>query len=1175
MRRLYTYMLLLLALAISCQRIDLPEESPTDKPACAIGGKATITFSTDNLQDVPTKAIIDPSVDVETMHLVLFDENGMLVEVCEAIKLGSSNHDNHTGGHSYTVTLTVTDKPRKIHFIANCPLDQIVYGHESSIIGNMYVDKNDREHKTTYETSYWARIEVPYILVEEKEETLEDGTKRIVVSLHSSIKDKFEHVPLLRNYAMLTVENKITDNTFRFEGYTVYNIIDRGTVAPYNNKTQQFQSFLYTNESNSIVNYTYPQLSGAPFYYEGHALSSATLITDYARNSDGTVKIFKSGDPFYIYERKISVMTDEEEKWKESPPHIIIKGKYNNDQPVTDASPTYYYKMDLVYTTKDAQNYEEIEYYNILRNFRYQFNLTDVHDVGYNSLEEAVAGAAGNNISGSSSTSTLTNVSDNEGRLWVSYTDTTLVNGTEYKDNGDAINPISFKFKYIPNYYDNTKDDYQQTRNDLVRFDSIIGDVITGEDGFIVETNDITEGSWAGYRNVSIHIKQPDQIIHQQILELKTNSAHLNRDIRYTLREKLAMVVECTPKVAGNMKEEVTVDIKLPDGLTDDMFPLALNIETLDRTLSPNAQENTIPVTAGPSIIDVDGRRGENSFFYTVTIPTLAAYKALPSEGVMKVYTTHWYTNKAANASTVYVDNKYFNQAHDSWENYTKTFSNVSISETEIPLGAGREVTVSFTMPNTDNSPVTLTMTGLKDASGNSTIIVTPTNGSSSNVTVSTNGNNKTVKVTGLYTTSVDGAVKVNIDANGYKDENLAASRTMNQFGVTGFNPSYISGSGDLRNLSVEYTFTIPTYYPDMVVNVTLDGLVPNDKDGEEEDRLVEVEGRSAIRQYTFAPGAAGTYVLKLKTINKDACTCSLRLEAEDYYYETVTSTVGQGEVHYEFNATTNRDILYSNQEATITFEIPAEAYQTGMKVNITLDGLTSVNNGNKLTGSNGSYVYTINNKAADNKYTFNVKPSGTGAGERKVTLEASTYLFTTETITIQQRVSHALMAKNTNTKDNSNVYDVQAVYQLKNPLTNGQSYELSFYVKADSQVSGQIGVFLKKTSDDGAQRQYDDRGQVTTQWKEIKFTVTANQDNFNMIAINIGKVLPTNAIYFDNVSLKHNGTELIINGDFEESSPDNWDFVEKHADDWWTKVNTGATPVPSCTLSIVSPGRE
>jgi hypothetical protein len=199
-----------------------------------------------------TRGVIDPTkMKVNTLHLIVFDENGMLVEICEAEKGDSSDHDDHQGGSHYTVTLTLTDEPRIIHYVANCPVDQVEYGHETSVIGNMYVDRNGSEGaQTAYETSYWARIEVPHILV--KEETINGTT---VVSLADDIKDKFTHVPLLRNYAEITVTDE-TDNTFLFEGFTVYNLLDRGTVAPYNSNTHEFQSFFDRDSVGKITNYS-------------------------------------------------------------------------------------------------------------------------------------------------------------------------------------------------------------------------------------------------------------------------------------------------------------------------------------------------------------------------------------------------------------------------------------------------------------------------------------------------------------------------------------------------------------------------------------------------------------------------------------------------------------------------------------------------------------------------------------------------------------------------------------------------------------------------------------------------------------------------------------------------------------------------------------------------------
>lgn len=865
MRRLFNiYILVLLALGVACQRVDLPEvNQPAELPIGEIGSKVTISFSTADVTGPETRGVVDPKLEVETLHLIVFDENGMLVEVCEAAVSESSDHidpntgEVHQGGKHYTVTLTVTDQPRIIHYVANCDVDQVMYGHETSVIGNMFVDRNgSKGAETKYETSYWARIEVPYILV--TEEVNNNGT--VVVSLVDEIKDQFIHVPLLRNYAEIIVTDE-TDDTFYFEGYTVYNLLNRGTVAPYNSNTQQFQSFTYfDDETQKIANYSYPQILALG--YEGHALTSAELITDFIRNDDGTVKIYKSGEPFYVYERKVSVMTDEEEKWRESPPHIIIKGRYNNGQPVdSNTGEVFYYKMDLVYT-EGADGNEEIKYYNILRNYMYQFNLKEIHDVGYKSLDEAVAGAAGNNISGSTTTSKLTNISDNEGRLWVSYTDITLVTGED----------VTLRYKYIPNYYGTQENEYDHgaVRNDLVRFaNDKNGDVITRID----ETeNDASDG----WREVTIHVNAPSDIIRQQILYLKTDNVNLNRQIRYTLRQKLTMEVECTPKVKSAIKEKMQVDIKLPIGMTEDMFPLELNMETLNRTLSPDASKNTIPVNTGPSIIDIDGRRGEQSYYYTVTIPTFIAYQELPDDGNMKVVTTHWLTNMAANASTFYVANKYFNQGSDSWENYEHVFSNVSCSPSAV--GVGKDVTINFTMANgAVNTPVTISLEGMT-YNGATEFTYTPSQ--------------QSVTLTGLKTTTDTDPVSFTLNAENYNIYGpVEGSRLTYQF-EGAFAATSLKAEADIK---VDFTFDIPaeaftalkTLYPDagdagVPMYVILERLHPAD------DQLVYSQARAEGDRYIYRIKQAGTQTIKLATTNADVGDCTVTLQADYFDDETV-----------------------------------------------------------------------------------------------------------------------------------------------------------------------------------------------------------------------------------------------------------------------------------------------
>ena len=982
MRRIYTYILALLTLSVACQRVDLPEDSPinqpTELPTGAIGSKATITFSTADLTGSETRGVLDPNVqdpttDIKTLHLIVFDENGMLVEVCEAKELGNSDHvdpetgETHKGGRHYTVTLTVTDEPRIIHYVANCPVDQVVYGHETSIIGNMFVDRNGSEGaKTVHEVSYWARIEVPCILVEEKEVTQADGTKKKVISLVDEIEHKFKHVPLLRNYAEITVLDNTEQTDFEFIGFTVYNLLDRGTVAPYNSNKQKFQSFTYIDpETEKMKNYSYPQISSQG--YEGHALTSAQLITDFIRNDDGTIKIYKAGDPFYVYERKVSVMTDEEEKWRESPPHIIIKGRYNHGKQVTDASPIYYYKMDLVYHGTDASGNEEIKYYNILRNFKYKFTLTQVNDEGYTSLDLAVAGAAGNNISGSSSTSKLTNVSDNAGRLWVSYTDITLV-------TNDAV---TFRYKYIPNYYGVEEHQYTkgEVHNELVRFDenTIIGDVITG---FEVADTDTTFEGESGWREVTISVNTPDDIIRQQIVSLKTDNSNLNRQIRHTLRKKLTMQVECTPKVKPEIKQGVQVDIKLPAGMTDDMFPLSLNMETDDRTLSPDATKNSIPVTTGYSIID--GKRSELSYYYTVTIPTIDDYKRLPSEGNMKVYTTHWLTNKADNASTFYVDNKYFTQGYDIWENYQYEFSNVECSTAA--LGVGKDVTIKFTMANgAINTPVTISLNGMT-YNGKTEMEYTPSQ------------NN--VIITGLKTTTDTEAVSFTLDADNYNIASAEGARETYQFNGAFVGVTSLEASADVE---VDFTFNIS---PDALealrslnkltsdnpapvpMFVTLNRMHPAD------DKLTVSQAKAEGDRYIYLINEAGPQTIRLATTEDAGGPCTVTLQAD--YFDTETVTIQQvGREFKSLNITNNRIAQGLGRSVNITFQLAdvdkdAQKDVTVALVNMAVNGKNTftINTGDSNAVSNNNGTYTIKN----------VVTADDPAGELKVTITARGY---------------------------------------------------------------------------------------------------------------------------------------------------------------------------------------
>lgn len=913
----------LAGIALSCQRAEILEDNAV-RPGENGYGEATVSFSTLLAGDTPTKAMGDtPDADIKSMHLVVFDENGMLVEVREATRATSStNHivtenTTHYYETEFDVTLTVTDQRRFIHIIANCPVDQISYGHEISVIGNLYVTKGEE-----IETAYWARIEVPYILVDET--TDENGN--IVSTLDEYIAGAFKCIPMLRNYAQIVVTDS-TDSTdgndkFKLLGFTIYNTIHLGTVAPYNNTNQTFQSFL----DQYGAKYSYPDLT--ELNYLGHALAAVELDTELPKDENGDYLFWEPYDAtspsersfFNMYERKISVKTSEEEKWDESPPHLIIKGTYDSKE--------YYYKVDLVYNVLDDKGKPiEKKYYNILRNFLYKFTIAKVVGPGYDTIEEAVNGATSNNLSGSATTTKFKNISDQAGRLWVSYTDTTLV-------NGDAI---KFRYKYIPDLSTMT------ISNDEVRLERMRGEVI---EDYEVATTDITSGDWAGYREVTLEIKEPSSTHKEQAFQVKTDNINLSREIRHYLKPVYRMEVECTPKVAAAIGEAVQVDIKLPLGLTEDMFPLNLDIEVYDMSLSPNASMNTLPVVSGPSVIPDPAKVGKPTFHYVKTIATKADYDAMATVNNRKIIPTYWFTNKAANASTVYVVNKYFEAAFDYFVNdgVTYTFSDVQFTTDPVEGGIGKSVDATFTMDADDadyaSRVVTVTLNGLSDAAGNSTFTLTP--------------DSRTVNLTGLLTTNAKQNISFSVSADEYSYAYGYAARKFYEFNGS-FAESYLSvAAGE----TATYSFSIPEYTEGMVVYVTMDGLKPSAS----ETKLSEAsEG-----VYTFTPAAAGNYSFTLETLNATEGVCSVTMAADDYYYLEETATIDQANITVIEQRTASFTTNNNNRPDNIDDITTSLSLSSGEIISYNLS----------ISRSNNTYTITITNitvKNVQNETTLTV----------------------------------------------------------------------------------------------------------------------------------------------------------------------------------------------------------
>jgi hypothetical protein len=237
----------------------------------------------------------------------------------------------------------------------------------------------------------------------------------------------------------------------------------------------------------------------------------------------------------------------------------------------------------------------------------------------------------------------------------------------------------------------------------------------------------------------------------------------------------------------------------------------------------------------------------------------------------------------AANASTIYVDNKYFEQGHDSWKNYQYTFSNVSCSSSAV--GVDKDVTISFTMADgAINKPVTISLKGMT-YNGETVVTYTPSQ--------------KSVSISGFKTTTATDPVSFTLDADEYNIlDPVKGDRLTYQFNGAFVGVTSLEAEADVEvdftfNISAEAFSALQSLYPDagdagVPMYVTLDRMHPAD------DQLIYSQVRAEGDRYLYRIKQAGKQTIKLATTEDNGGTCKVTLQAD--YFDTETVTINQKE---------------------------------------------------------------------------------------------------------------------------------------------------------------------------------------------------------------------------------------------------------------------------------------
>lgn len=662
-------------LLISCH----DDEMSNTSPSAVEKGKVALNLSLylPELEQVKSRSFSDSDGDGYLaylqncpLQLVVFDENGVLVEAHDITPKGDNGKDEV----NFSVNLETSTEPRHIHCIVNSPVKAIEYedfGLESDLIGELSKALDDEidddatttnVDETSHQDAYWQLLEL---------DKIDDS---------NDTKSKLQRIPLIRNFVKISVNTTITDAShFELLGYAVVNEWDKGTVAPYKGGGV----FASLNDGENMKDY--PTITNTE-KYEGVWPSNAQLI-----NRDATKVVFKeftsatngenttyTGSSYYMYERRNTYADN-----KDIPPtYLLIKGKYRGGG-------ESYYKLDLVYDKDDTGVNKQ--YYNLLRNFHYQINIEDVTGNGYATPKEAAEHAASNNLTGAIDIRDLTNISDGVDRLFVSYTDYTVVDNT---------NPVEIKYRFLEgnNTFNNTgvvtsikeqteypiEDVYYKTDNGVVY---IYED--GQKNGDYVSNEDIPQNSDDGWSTIYVTFKEipTDFKVYTNVLSFSYQG--LIREVDYNLRKIMPMIVECNPRnVREGIKQQVAVNILIPTEITGpndpyQLFPLEFWVEAEQLTISPNVVDNKGAITLSPSEMPVESgisiipNKNKQTFRYKRTI-TNEEYQTLlqtPIDRNGDKYVQipcHFLTNTTNSATAVYAQNEYFTLVEEgSFENFS------------------------------------------------------------------------------------------------------------------------------------------------------------------------------------------------------------------------------------------------------------------------------------------------------------------------------------------------------------------------------------------------------------------------------------------------------------------------------------------------------------------------
>lgn len=622
MKKLLLILTTLLTLA-SCMREDIPSIYPSAGEGVVLV-EASITVPEMHV----TRSFAEPGISA--LHLLVFDENGYLIQVCNAVPVNPFGVATDTE-YKFLVELGQSNYHRTIHLIANSPITINSDGtsayrlgeHERHVINNLYTEGGNE--------AYWSKVILEDGITGEQH--IEDG--KVVFRPSDKVTEALTNVPLVRNYTRV----KLTNNASAYlqdAEIMMMNIPNMGSVAALISDSHYATFASHARAANSAYNYDDITAQG----YNGYEPTGMQLT-----NSDWSTM-------HEFYERKQQVGG----KAVATPAFAIVRGHYVGASGV-DSDYTYY-KVDICYTN---DNTGAVELYNLLRNIEYNIRIIEVAGRGYGSPEEAAANAASNNLNFAVETKSLNSISDGERRLSVEYTQRVLTEGNA---------EFTLKYKFEPNIASTA------TNNSAVSFSNLAGNVlaVVNENG----ANDAAKyivSNVAGSDGWNIVTFRSQAISGTKLQTIILTAGNLQRSVELILGQPYTMTLDMMPGSDANIVERavgaaVEAEISLPMGLPESLFPLEIYLVAEKMSLSPDATKNTLPVISGLSATGVPSSGGTH-FGYVITIEASHYYVEDANGNRTGEYRNtkrlYFKTSLADSSSKVNIYNPYFEIASDSF----------------------------------------------------------------------------------------------------------------------------------------------------------------------------------------------------------------------------------------------------------------------------------------------------------------------------------------------------------------------------------------------------------------------------------------------------------------------------------------------------------------------------